>query len=98
MTTLALVFVLSLAANLLACEWQSARERGRLVQLGSLTFVGECMEWFPLYVAIGSQNVSLVLASIVGSVIGSVWGGARERARALEEAEDCQCCHCKANR
>ena len=92
------IFLMALAADLLSCEWHAARERGQLAKLGFLSAVIEALNWFPIFVVIVTQSIPLVIASIAGAVIGGVWGGARERARATLEEDDCPCHHCVANR
>jgi hypothetical protein len=81
MIPLVLVFVTAIAADLLACEWQSARERGHIAKLAILSAVIEVMSWLPIFVAVFTRDVWLVGVAVVGSVIGAVWGGLRERNR-----------------
>ena len=81
MIALVAVFAIALVSDLLACEWQAARERGQLGKIGLLSGIMEAMAWFPIYVAIFTQSIALVAVSTAGAVIGGVWGAARERKR-----------------
>jgi hypothetical protein len=78
---LAAVFLISLFSDLLSCEWQSARERGQLARIAALSAVIEAMSWFPIFVAVFTQDVNLVVSGICGAVVGGVWGASRERRR-----------------
>ena len=75
------VFLISLLSDFLSCEWQSARERGQLARIAALSAVIEAMSWFPIFVAVFTQDVNLVVSGVCGAVVGGVWGAARERSR-----------------
>lgn len=92
-------FVMAAAVDFLSVEWHSARERGKLVQLGALSAVIEILNWVPLWVAITQENITWAAAAVVGSVVGSVLGGARENKRKENEtsngnSNECNACRC----
>ncbi len=90
MAVILIVFLLAMGSDLLSCEWQSARERGQLVRLGSLSGLLEALSWVPVVVFVYTESWPLIAASIVGAIVGGVWGGVREKRRA--KIERCNCC------
>lgn len=87
MTTTLVVFLVSLALDWLTVHWHYAREQQRITAVGLLSATIEFGNWLPIWLAIVSQDVIVVLASVVGSALGSMIGVAHgvRKARQREE-------------
>ena len=69
-----LFFVLAASADFFSVKWHNYREKRFIVRGAATAGILELLGWAPLYVAITEEDVSILVASVLGSMVGSAIG------------------------
>lgn len=67
-------FLLAVSADWLSCVWHRLRHQRKVLLGAIIAMVLECLSWAPLWVAIETENIGILIVSVIGSGFGSVLG------------------------